>query len=194
MCTFSQKTRSYGLNRVIYNILFTSQPLQLYQNNQYTETHVWLCLDHPLLVIQTIVPQHPSHRECINMRHFPAQDVDFDLILPYEFKKSYFVGINPQLKKELFEVCIVWKNISWYLTEVEYCKIRLWFTSNITCGFISSTFYDLCTIFQKIIELTYYTIFFSHMNEINWTMKNWIMRLYQCIYILFIVWSQFALS
>ena len=26
---------------------------------------------------------------------------------------SYFVGINPQLNKELFEVCVVFKNVTW---------------------------------------------------------------------------------
>ena len=36
------------------------------------------------------------------------------------------------------------KNITLDRTEVEYCKIRLWFTSNITFGFISKHIL-LCT-------------------------------------------------
>ena len=50
---------------------------------------------------------------------------------------SYVVGIKPQLKREIFEICVVQKNIRWYRMEVQYCKIRWWFTSDIACGFIS---------------------------------------------------------
>ena len=39
------------------------------------------------------------------------------------------------------------KKITWDRTEVEYCKIRLWFTSNITCGFI----------YKHILRCTYDT-------------------------------------
>ena len=35
-----------------------------------------------------------------------------------------------------------------------------------------STFYDVRMIFQKIIELTHSTIFFSQMNKQNLTIKN----------------------
>ena len=35
-----------------------------------------------------------------------------------------------------------------------------------------STFYDLCTIFHKIIEFPNYTIFYSQMNEQNRTIKQ----------------------
>ena len=43
-----------------------------------------------------------------------AQDFQFALIFPYvATKKTYFVGINPQLKKDSFKVCVVRKNTTW---------------------------------------------------------------------------------
>ena len=47
----------------------------------------------------------------IGTRLFPAQDVHFSFILIYVAKKSHFVGIKPQLKKELLEVCVLCKTI-----------------------------------------------------------------------------------
>ena len=58
-----------------------------------------------------------------------------------------------------------------------------------------STFFDVCTVFNKIIELTHSTIFYSQMNKQYWTTKqsNYeILPMY--IYIIFIFWYQFALS
>ena len=76
-------------------------------------------------------------------------------------RNSYFVEIEPRLKKELFEVCVVCKKIAWAWTEAEYCKISLWFTTDITCGFI----------FKHIIRCTY-----------NISQKNWIDTFYYLLF------------
>ena len=52
---------------------------------------------------------HTIFIECIRL--VPAQDAQFALIIRYVTKKSYFLGINTQLKREIFKVCVVCKNI-----------------------------------------------------------------------------------
>ena len=76
------------------------------------------------------------------------------------------------------------ENVIWDQTEVKYCKIRLWFTSNRTCGFISKhiiwctynisknswidTFYNILFTNEqtrskhKMIELLDYTTVYTY--------------------------------
>ena len=71
------------------------------------------------------------------IRLVPAQYVHFAHSPVHSKKNSYFVGIKPQFKREIFKVCVVCKKIlpglEWRLSTV---NIRLLFTSNITYGFI----------------------------------------------------------
>ena len=63
----------------------------------------------------------------------------------------------------------VQKHITWAWTEVEYFKIRSWFTSNITCGFISKKILQcIYDISQNIlIEKFYYPIFTDEQTRLN---------------------------
>ena len=59
-------------------------------------------------------------------------------------------------------MCCVQKiNNTWEWTEIDSCKIIIWFTSNITCGFIS----------KHILQCTY-----------NITQKNWIDTFYYLLF------------
>ena len=60
-------------------------------------------------------------------------------------------------------------NITWYQTEVEYCKIRLWFTSNTTCGFIyKHILWCTYNIWQNNWNDTFYYLLFTD----GWTKSN----------------------
>ena len=83
---------------------------------------------------------------------------------------SYFVGINPHVKKELFELCVVCKNI---LSGIEQSlrtarkEYDLHQTDHVVL--FLSTFYNVRTIFHTRIELNNSTIFCPQMNKQNRT-------------------------
>ena len=64
-------------------------------------------------------------------------------------------------------MCCVLKDITWAQIEVDYCKIRLWFTSDITCGYISNHIV-LCTydiLRKNWIDIFYIIIFTDEWNK-----------------------------
>ena len=95
-------------------------------------------------------------------------------------------------------MCCMTNNISWALTDDQYCKIRLWFTSNITFGFISKHILRAAYDISQIIELTHSTIFYSQKKEQNRTKKKFnyeIVPMYlKDLYIQFLVLIKIALS
>ena len=91
-------------------------------------------------------------------------------------------------------MCCLQKTITWSQTEVEYCKMRLWFTSHTTCGFIYKHIIQ-CTyeISQNNWIGTFYNIIFTD----EWTKSNHkTIELWYSTYVntyFLIVWSQFLL-
>ena len=59
-------------------------------------------------------------------------------------------------------MCCVQKNITWSRMDDVYCKIRLWFTSKITCGYISKhTIWCMYNISQNNWIDTFYNFIFT---------------------------------
>ena len=84
----------------------------------------------------------------------------------------YYLGIKYQIKREFFEVCVVWKTILhgsikvWvYTVRWDYDFHKTWYIMSM--WFYLRASYNLHTIFYKRIELKYCTIFDSQMNEKN---------------------------
>ena len=88
-------------------------------------------------------------------------------------KNPYFSGIKPQSRRELFDVCGMYKNITWNWMEVKNCKLRLWFPSNkIYIEYIIlllGTFYHLGLILDFFPWIdTFYNLLFPNV----WTKSN----------------------
>ena len=91
---------------------------------------------------------------------------------------AQLIGIESQIRKELFDVCCMWKNTTRTWTNFKFCKIILWFTSrnNIYIYNIWFYFYAHYMIYvrylTKIFELTHSTVFYWKVYEQSLTIKK----------------------
>ena len=98
-------------------------------------------------------------------------------------KNSYCEGIMPQHRRSSAKYLFCAKNITWDRTEVEYCRIIVWFKSNITCCFISKNIlwcmYDVSH--RNLIGILYNIIFADEGTKSNYnTIQLLYMILYRC--------------
>ena len=69
---------------------------------------------------------------------FQPKMSNFAIILCYLAKTFLlFRNLDSTQKGDIQSMCCVQKQFTWYQMKVAYYNIRLWFTSNITCGLFS---------------------------------------------------------